>query len=50
MSDDTPLADDMLREISDWLEYMQTESNAKHLDLVEILEIERVHAIVKERE
>lgn len=50
MTDDVPMADDMLREIADWLEYMQNESEAERLDLVELSEIERVHAITKEKE
>lgn len=50
MTDDTPIASDMLREVAEWLEYMQNESEAEKLDLVELSEIERVHAITREQE
>ena len=50
MTDDTPLAADMLTDIEGWLAYMRGELDKEQIDLVELSEIERVHAITKEQE
>ena len=50
MIDDTPLAIDMLIDITDWLEYMKAELEKEQIDLVELGEIERVFNIIKEQE
>jgi len=50
MIDDTPLARDMLIDITDWLEYMKAELAKEQIDLVELSEIERVFNIIKEQE
>ena len=50
MSDDTPLAIDKLRQIKDWLDYMQNELDNERIDLVELSEIDRVYEITREQE
>lgn len=48
--DDTPLAVDMIQQIREWLDYMQSELDKEQIDLVELSEIERVYEITKEQE
>jgi hypothetical protein len=50
MIDDQPQASDMLKEITDWVAYMQGELDKEQIDLVELSEIERVYEITKEQE
>lgn len=49
-TEDEPMADDKLREIGEWLEYMQGELDKEQIDLVELSEIDRVYEIIKEQE
>jgi len=50
MTDDTPLATDMLSDITAWVEYMLTELEEERIDLVDLGEIEQVFEIIKEQE
>lgn len=50
MKEDPVLAIDMLQEIKEWVNYMQSELDKEQIDLVEISEIERVYKITKEQE
>lgn len=47
---DEPMANDKLREIREWLDYMDTELDEERIDLVELSEIDRVYEITKEQE
>lgn len=47
---DEPMASDKLREIGEWLEYMNTELDKERIDLQELSEIDRVYEITKEQE
>lgn len=44
------LASDKLMDITIWIEYMQKQLLDECIDLVELSEIDRVHAIIKEQE
>lgn len=50
IEEDTPLAADMIPEIENWLTYIKGELENEVIDLVELSEIERVYAIIKEQE
>lgn len=49
-TEDEPLAYDKLREIREWLEYMDNELEHERIDLTELSEIDRVYEITKEQE
>lgn len=44
------MASDKLREIGEWIEYMQGELDEEQIDLQELSEIDRVYDITKEME
>lgn len=50
MTDDLPMASDMILDIEEWLKYVKQELKNERIDLVELSEIEQVYNIIKEQE